>query len=838
MPRSVTPHREGRRLPRDRTNELDDRNKYQSKSTLDEPKLSFKEILSDLSDEVTPYEALTTYGKYLQKFAEYHANKFFEEHSSTGYMVEKYHPLFINIRTYQKKQRVLTSARNFFKQLSDNVYEGLSFSVDKPGARLVSKHGHEAIGRIDPSMYKEGTIELAAPSTHAPCQPFFTGDSSNTVLTFLNAPLSLSSVDVLTALRDVQGVVDVTFCEPNTKQLTRTGYIFFETEADKLKAESRHRILTVLPLGRETQDPTDCQSNKPVEIVRLELMAAHSRVRKKKALRGRLCPLQMSTNERIDRDVVISAALITRLDMVWGVKTLYGRRHPFLGRQNNNDNDMINNNNDGGSGDIIIETEGDSADGGEDKNKTLRAPALQLDLQILYIRDVYNICYYSGESIPFNKDIHDRREVFLRRYYTPAMGNVEPPEDEELLASLSSGPLATSLGLNDPTSVTPTTSVSSRNWASNLERKLEQLYHDASTQAVYIPWNRVMVDITDPADAAACVVSTLFDLQDRREQEQLLVTLHMGISDLINEEYIKKTNNYTIIDEKIGKDKQTVSSVYCCRECPKKFKGQQFLDTHFDTFHRPLLKCSLALSHNRASMLAAYTADPYKKFGDLPFFRKTAHAHEFDVDGVPIRPEASWNSRTHTHTHTHTHDSPPQHPRKRRTYTRSSSRSRTPRNIRPRRDIVRDDRQHGGGDGERDWGRHTPPPMHYDKIPPHTHMPQPAPPEWGGRGRGDGGGSRGVGVWPGANGAMPPHESGGGVAVGGVLPPPLFIPFVEQPAPFFMGAKPRQFPYPQFPRQFPKKGLAPLPADCRKAAMTVTEPSYRAAAMEGADELD
>eukprot|EP00820_Chromera_velia_P015009 Cvel_25068.t1-p1 / transcript=Cvel_25068.t1 / gene=Cvel_25068 / organism=Chromera_velia_CCMP2878 / gene_product=hypothetical protein / transcript_product=hypothetical protein / location=Cvel_scaffold2789:19736-23118(+) / protein_length=500 / sequence_SO=supercontig / SO=protein_coding / is_pseudo=false len=473
------------------------------------PRLSFKDWVEKQDANILPLIAQKRYEQYLKEYADHHAAKFFSANLTSGYLVEKYHPPHVNTRLAERKEQTLHAALTFFRKLENESenFNGLCLMAPKPkDAVSAQSNGRGRPPTVDDSTRKEETVDIPVSSPSSP--PYYVPDLSAHSLTFLHVPLSITRFDVITALQNAEGLQDVMLSEPRQASggFFRRGLAIFATPQHAQKAEESFKDTEVKP-----QTDPGAPEYKMSLINPLSAQGAGMKNKKNK-IRAKLAPIDMSTPERVALDVLRSADLIRKLDVVWDVTTLYGRVHPLLRKEGEGERDGkdvgADSAADGGvrarpeneheDDTEAVEGDGEGRGRGRGSEATpLRSDALQLDLQLIYLREVHNVCYYSGEQYEHTKAMQDAAgDIFLRRYYVRTMGEVLPTcSHEEALASVASllppgggtgtGPADASLpsaSSSAPQAVmgaSQSAACTGTLWVYQLERKLEHLYQNA-----------------------------------------------------------------------------------------------------------------------------------------------------------------------------------------------------------------------------------------------------------------------------------------------------------------------------------------------------------------------
>ncbi|CEL92106.1 unnamed protein product [Vitrella brassicaformis CCMP3155] len=355
-------------------------------TSFNEPLLSFRSFVINQDEGIEPMEAVERYDDYRTKYKTHHSEKFFKDNKDAGYLPDKYRPDLQKRQHDERSAHAKQNAQQFIKLVEENAFDDLSLTVQHTGgssAAVGAGEGeddaaHTGGGHLDPNLRKETSKEI---SGHCEA-PFYMQDADVNTLFFSNVPLEISKWDCHDLLQGASGFGNVFLTEPLRSDLTRKGYARFDSDEAAATAE-------------KTFKHTKLKDRYVLNI---------QRAVPKKKHKVRVAPADMAAPSRIQKDLQLSAQLIAKLDREWQVEGVFG---------------------DEGMGGDEGYGEGEGERQGT-RNPLLKAmeantypEAFQLDLQILYLRRVHNVCYYSAECCENERELQARCGVaFLRQRYS------------------------------------------------------------------------------------------------------------------------------------------------------------------------------------------------------------------------------------------------------------------------------------------------------------------------------------------------------------------------------------------------------------------------------------
>lgn len=284
-------------------------------------KVNFREfMMNHCEDGASPEDAIVAFKVYCEDLVK----KELDILKNTGLFFDLYHPM-AQLRSYDwQRQMAQIRSRNFAHDLNANKYHSLSLRARRPGLPGANVP-------MAPTCPVAGHLKA----------PEFAFDANVGALMISGLPVAVSTWDVVEAMQDFPGFITAAWTPPSSeKELSRTFYASF--------ADAKAAHAAVLGLS----DQTDLLSNKGLTTgtARVSLLEASE-------LSAAVLPPEMSSPERLKKDVELSAKVIRKMDDHFGISA--DATTAVLSHQ--------------------LDTE------------------RQLDIQILYLRRVHHFCFYSGK---------------------------------------------------------------------------------------------------------------------------------------------------------------------------------------------------------------------------------------------------------------------------------------------------------------------------------------------------------------------------------------------------------------------------------------------------------
>eukprot|EP00922_Rhytidocystis_sp_ex-Travisia-forbesii_P044017 GHVS01065624.1.p1 GENE.GHVS01065624.1~~GHVS01065624.1.p1 ORF type:complete len:669 (+),score=81.48 GHVS01065624.1:79-2007(+) len=307
--------------------------------------LSFRNFILTQEDSVTAEDALSEYVKYKDEYQKHNTERFVRDNLEAGFMIEKYHPLSFGLQEEQQQLRCKLNARLFREELE--ATGGFT------GIRLVSS---DTVKQRKSKGDEEPRTDVRVGRNGRPTSPYYLDHPASKSLVIENIPTRISKWQIADKVKDIAGYAGVLMSDPRAQdELCRTSWVLFDSIEARDAAEEH-----LLPL-------TD-----PLEVDDFKLCFEGACLPEN--CKSRVTPACSCSNEVMASHLQLTRQLIETFDSAWSV----------------NEKESTN-----GSMDVEnVETEIPSWLDTIGENHTL---AECLDMQLVYLRRVHNICFYSGK---------------------------------------------------------------------------------------------------------------------------------------------------------------------------------------------------------------------------------------------------------------------------------------------------------------------------------------------------------------------------------------------------------------------------------------------------------
>ncbi|CAK9030051.1 Serrate RNA effector molecule homolog (Arsenite-resistance protein 2 homolog) [Durusdinium trenchii] len=275
--------------------------------------MDFREFMLRQCDAgACPETCVAAFKTYCQEFAQ----REFDRLKNTGLCLDLYHPVS-QLRSYEWRQSMAQQrAQSFLAELREGKYKDLSLRLAQPnGEATCPVAGHQQA-------------------------PEFAFDANIGTLMISGLPCAVSVWEVVEALQDSGGFAEAAWSAPSA-DLSRTFYVGFSCpqEAKEALLVIANKADTLLSNKGLTNGVAKVSIQDPMELSALVL------------------PAEMSSPERLAKDLSLSAEVIQLLDKVHEI------RQDFTAE--------------------LLHFQGSAEQ--------------KLDLQVIYLRRVHNFCFYAGK---------------------------------------------------------------------------------------------------------------------------------------------------------------------------------------------------------------------------------------------------------------------------------------------------------------------------------------------------------------------------------------------------------------------------------------------------------
>eukprot|EP00922_Rhytidocystis_sp_ex-Travisia-forbesii_P073214 GHVS01109152.1.p1 GENE.GHVS01109152.1~~GHVS01109152.1.p1 ORF type:complete len:631 (-),score=111.41 GHVS01109152.1:463-2322(-) len=303
--------------------------------------LSFRNFILTQEDSVTAEHALSEYVKYKEEYQKHNTDRFVRDNLDAGFIVEKYHPLSYGRQEQQQQFRCKLNAKLFKEELENT--DGFA------GIRLINADGGKQRKKEE-----EARTDVRVGRKGRPFAPFFLDHPAAKSLVIENIPTKISKWQIVDAVKDLVGYAGVLMSDPRPQDdMCRTSWILFDSIQTRDAAEEK---LLALP--------------EPLLVGDFKLSFEGACLPEN--CKARVTPPCANSPEVMRTHLMLSRQIIETFDRAWGVCT-----------KDTVDDEMDVENVECDSTSWMDEMEG---------KKSL---AERLDMQLVYLRRVHNICFYS-----------------------------------------------------------------------------------------------------------------------------------------------------------------------------------------------------------------------------------------------------------------------------------------------------------------------------------------------------------------------------------------------------------------------------------------------------------